>query len=63
MGLFNDLFICIVILGGVVSLYVEWGFVFGLDLNLEGLWLLSFLNFVKLMIRDAYDVDLVNVVL
>ena len=47
-------------LEGVVSLYVGWGFVCGWVLSLGGLCLLSFKNFVRLMIMDGYDVDLAN---
>ena len=46
-----------------MSLYVGWGFLCGWVLILEGLRLLSSKNFVRLMIMDGYDVELVNVVL
>ena len=45
-------------LEGVLSLYVGWGFVCGWFLSLGGL--VSFENFVRLMIMDDYDVDLAN---
>ena len=47
-------------LESVVSLYVGLGFVYGWVLSLGGLLLLSFENFVRLMIMDDYDVDLAN---